>query len=166
MIITGHLWEFSYIPKDYVIPESMAFRGGFLWKLVGWMTPKGTYNSAFTTLFKRIRDPKVHAQQWNEVLKWDFQYGCSHHDPPGVCGPIDDPKIMDSEGGLRGDFHRKLDATGELTGEPVYGSWFPWKHANVIAKTQKKEPGFVKKYGKVPELRYGGPGYDANGFTK
>jgi hypothetical protein len=167
MIITGHHWEFSYMPKDFVTPEELKNKGGWVYTLlIPLMTPKGGYDSAYTTLLKRFGDPKIHAAQWGEVMKWDFEYGTGHHDPPGMCGPIDNTAVMKGEGGLKGHFKRKLKATGELTGEPVEGSWLGWRYPNAVAKWQVAEPGFVKKYGKVPVLRMGGPGYDAYGLKK
>ena len=66
----------------------------------------------------RLGDVKVHAEQWQEVLKWPFEFATSHHDPVTVCGPLDMPEVMDGEGGVKGHIQRKLDQSGEVS------SWF------------------------------------------
>ena len=91
-----------------------------------------------------------------------------HHDPPTICGPINDPDIMnETTGGLKGHLTRELTKSGELTGEPDPGSWFwPYKSANAIHTLLKNEPKYLKLYGPVPTLRYGGPKYNQEGFFK
>lgn len=113
---------------------------------------------------ERMGDPKVHAEQWQEVLKWDFSYGCGHHDVPKICGPIDNETIMEGDGGLKGHMKRVLEESGELTGEAIPGSWWPWKKPNAVYKLMTNEPKFRKKYGEPPVLRFGGPGYNAEGL--
>ena len=73
----------------------------------------------------RLRDPAIHAEQWQEVMKWDFEYATGHHGPVGICGPIDDKDIMEGEGGIKGYTTRKLEASGELNNTPEPGSWWP-----------------------------------------
>lgn len=90
-------------------------------------------------------------------MKWDFEHACSHHDPPTVCGPETNEAVMKGEGGVRGYMKRMLEKSGELTGEPIYGFFFGF-HANKVGKVARKEPGYAKKFGKIPELHQGGPG--------
>jgi hypothetical protein len=115
----------------------------------------------------RLRDPQVHATQWHEVMKWDFEFATGHHDPPTVCGPIHNHQVMQGNGGIKGHFKRSLEASGELDNTPVAGSWFPWVYPNTLYKIVQAEPGFQEMYGKeLPVLRMGGPGFDAEGLKK
>lgn len=165
LIVTGHHWEFAYVPKEYNTPSDLQWEGSFLFtKLVySAMHSPGSYSTGLGRNKNRLRDAKIHAEQWNEVMKWDFKYGCSHHDVLGACGPLDDSTIMESEGGLKGHMKRELEKSGELNAEPIAGSWFPWKYPNALYKVQAKEPGYVKAFGEPEELRYGGPDFDAYG---
>lgn len=96
-------------------------------------------------------------------MKWDFKYGCSHHDVLYACGPLQDNEIIESEGGLKEHIKRELKNSGELNAQPDAGSWFPWKYSNALYKVMAKEPRYVKQFGEPPELLYGGPGLDAFG---
>jgi hypothetical protein len=164
LLITGHHYEFAYLPKGYKMPEDLKFTGSFFFRniLPGIFFKSGRYDTSLGLHQKRIADFKIHAEQWKEVMKWDFEHACSHHDPPTVCGPDTNYTIMNSEGGVRGHMKRMLEKSGELTGEPNYGFFFGF-HANKVGKVAKKEAGYAKKWGKLPELHQGGPGFDACG---
>jgi hypothetical protein len=96
-------------------------------------------------------------------MKWDYEFATSHHDPPTVCGPIDDPDIMKD---LIGYMKKKLEESGELKNDPRPGSWWPWKKPNALYKIIAAEPGFQKKYGPWKQQRFGGPGYGPDGYKK
>jgi len=165
MIITGHHFEFAYIPPTYTMPDEMVGEGFFYKTIVPLMFFKpGRYDTAIGTVTIRLNDCKAHAEQWKEVMKWDFVYSCSHHDPPRVCGPIDNKEVMEGEGGLKGYMERVLKDSGELTGEPDPGQWWPWRSANKLYKVIQSEPSFVQKYGEPPVVPMGGPGYDEIGM--
>ena len=143
--------------------------GGWAWsKLLPTMMFKPTrFDSGFANNpDQRLRDPAVHAEQWQEVMKWDFEYVTGHHDPPGICGPIDNVIISKGEGGVKGHMTRQLEATGELNNTPVPASWYPWRYKNALQKVLDNEPKFVKKHGPPPELHFGGPGYGPDGLKK
>ena len=97
-------------------------------------------------------------------MKWDFEYACSHHDHPTICGPVTNPDIMNGDVGLKGHMTRDLTRTGELTNTPVPGSWLQWTYPNELYSVLQKEPGYVKRFGEPPVLPKGGPGYDAYGY--
>lgn len=167
MLITGHHYEFAYFPIGWTEPPEMADpSSAFMFKLLKKMMRKpGRYDTALEGM-GRLRDPAAHSQQWQEVMKWDFKYACSHHDPVGICGPLDNDEIMNGEGGVKGHMKRMLEASGELNNTPIAGSWWPWVWPNLLHKVIAAEPGFVAKYGEPPVLRMGGPGYDENGLKK
>ena len=167
MIITGHHWEFTYAPPGYVKPEDRKAVGWAFRLMDSMFVSPGRYVSGYVSGGdERIGDPKVHAEQWQEVMKWDFAYGCGHHDVQGVCGPVENKEIMQGDGGLKGHMQRVLESSGELTGEADPGSWWPYRQANVIYKLTQNEDKFRKKYGEPPVLRFGGPGYDNAGLKK
>ena len=122
----------------------------------------GRYDTCLGLFQNRIADFNIHTAQWQEVMKWDYEHACSHHDPSGVCGPETNDEIMNGEGGVRGHMKRMLEKSGELTGEPDYGYCFGF-YANKVGKVARKEAEYVKKWGKLPELHQGGPGFDACG---
>ena len=167
LIITGHHWEFTCAPKGYERPQDQKATGWAFRLMDSMFVVPGRYVSGFAAgTDERIGDPKIHAEQWQEVMKWDFHYGCGHHDVPGVCGPIDSAEIMEGAGGLKGHMKRVLTDSGELTAQAVPGSWWPWKSPNAIWKLTAKEPSFQKSYGPPPVLRLGGPNYDKEGLKK
>lgn len=166
MIITGHHFEFVYVPHDHVFTKEFEFEGNFF---IRYVMPKllfsrGRYASNTTQTVIRIRDFKIHAAQWQEVMKWDFGFACSHHDPPGVCGPLDNGSIMNGKGGVKGHIVRELVKTGELAGEADAGSWFPWRCSNLVHRLEAKEAARKKLYGPFPPLPFGGPGYNEIGL--
>lgn len=169
LLVTGHHFQFVYTPRGYTLPDEMKFEGGFFFEkiLPKMYFPIEKYETGFGEGHHvRLRDFKIHAAQWEEIYRWNFAYATSHHDPVKVCGPIDNADIMHGEGGLKGHMQRSLERSGELTGEPVAGSWWPWQYQNQIYNAKKNEPIWVKKYGEPPVLPMGGPGYDACGFKK
>jgi len=99
-------------------------------------------------------------------MKWDFKYATSHHDSVGVCGPIEDDKIMHGKGGIKGYMIRKLEESGELSNQAIKGSWFPWRCKNKLYTVVSAEPYYRKRFGEPPELPFGGPHYDARGMKK
>ena len=128
---------------------------------------EGRYSSCFNNdPGQRIRDPAVHAKQWQEVMKWDFEYGTSNHEPMGVCGPIENDSIMKGEGGIKGHMERELEKTGELNNTPIKSSWFHWRSKNGLQNALDKEAGYVKAWGPPEELRFGGPNYGPDGLLK
>ena len=139
LLITGHHYEFSYCPCGHQNPPELAFEGGFMWtKAIPKMFfSPGDYRT-FLPNMGRIRDPAIHAQQWQEVMKWDYEYATGHHDPPTVCGPIDDDEIMKD---LKGHMKHQLEESGELYNDPQPGSWWPWKYSNGLHKLLAAEPG-------------------------
>ena len=92
----------------------------------------------------------------------DFKFGCSHHDPVGVCGPLDNKTVMEGEEGLKGWMKKKLSDSGELTGEPTYSHFVFFGHTNALAKVSRKSDLLQKKLGE-PALPMGGPGFDGMG---
>ena len=167
LILTGHNYEFAYMPPGYVAPKEMEFEGWFFKYVVPKMFFKvGRYDTGVGQAVTRMRDWKVHAAQWQEIFKWDFLYSTGHHELPTICGPCSNKEIMDGDGGLKGHIQRTLEVSGEWTGEADAGSWFPYKSANVAYKIQQKEPEYVDKFGEQPVLPLGGPGYDEIGMKK
>lgn len=167
LIITGHHYEFSYMPKGYILPDELAFSGGFFFEkiLPGMYFKPGRYDTSLGTHIQRIRDFKTHAAQWQEVMKWDYKYACSHHDAVKVCGPSGpavNKAVMEGEGGVKGHMTRMLTKSGELTGEPTYAHFFVFGHTNAVGKVSKNADNLNNKLG-VPALPMGGPGYDADG---
>lgn len=79
-------------------------------------------------------------------MKWGYEHACSHHGPPGVCGPNTNDSVMNGEGGV----------CGVLDGEPNYDYFFG-VGANKVGKIAKKESAYAKKFGTLPELHRGGP---------
>ena len=167
LILTGHNYEFAYFPPGHKVPEEMENEGWFFRYIVPLMFfSPGRYDTSLARNIIRVRDFKVHAAQWQEIFKWDFMYSTGHHELPTVCGPCSNKDIMQGEGGVKGHIKRALEASGELTGNPDAGSWFPYKSANVVYSIQQKEPEYVKKLGEQPVLPLGGPGYDDTGMKK
>ena len=164
LLITGHHFEFSYVPVGHEGPEELGFIGGFMWTKI---MPKMFFSPGrYTTglpVYDRLRDPAIHAEQWQEVMKWDYEYATGHHEAPGLCGPIDDPEISKD---LKGHMKAELEASGELNNDPQPGSWYPWKSANYLYKVVSAEPGFQQKFGPWQEQRFGGPGYGPDGLKK
>ena len=134
------------------MPEELKFTGSFFFRniLPGMFFKTERYDTSLGLHQKRIADFKIHAAQWNEVMKWDFEHACSHHDPPTVCGPETNHAIMNGEGGLHGHMKRVLEKSGELTGEPNYGFFFGF-YANKVGKVARKEAEYAKKWGKIPD---------------
>ena len=99
-------------------------------------------------------------------LPRDFAYATGHHDPLGVCGPIQNKAIMEGEGGVRGHMKRELEKTGELNNTPVTGSWMHWRKKNGLQNAIDNEPSFLKKHGAPEPLHLGGPGYGLDGLKK
>jgi hypothetical protein len=167
MIVTGHHWEFTYAPKGYTKPEHRKAVGWAFRLMDSMFVNPGSYVSEYSNgKTERIGDIQIHAEQWQEVMKWDFKYACGHHDVEGVCGPIDNDEIMQGEGGVKGHMKRVLEASGELNGTVDPGSWYPYRPSNAMYKTVQNEAKFIKKYGEPPVLRFGGPNYTAEGLPK
>ena len=145
LLITGHHYEFSYCPCGHQNPPELAFEGGFMWSkaIPKMFFSPGDYRT-FLPNMGRIRDPAIHAQQWQEVMKWDYEYATGHHDPPTVCGPIDDDEIMKD---LKGYMKHQLEESGELYNDPQPGSWWPWKYSNGLYKLLAAEPGMCSALG-------------------
>ena len=167
LIITGHHYQFRYFPEDYVVPENMKLKPMLISMMLSKiMFQPGQYCTGCANTKQRIHDPQIHAEQWQEVMKWDFEFACGHHDPQTVCGPINNSKIMEGEGGLKGYMTRDLTRSGELMNHPVPGSWLKWTYPNELCSVIQKEPGYVKKFGKPAVWPMGGPGYDAYGYKQ
>lgn len=175
LIVTGHHFEFCYLPNGYAVPkELMPEDGGFFYNTVipAMFFKAGRYDTTLASMIVRLYDAKVHAEQWREVMKWDFAHGCSHHDAPKACGPTpgENDGVAGGDdgggGGVKGHIERVLTASGELTGVPDPGSWWPWRSANKLYKVLQAEAKFVKQYGDPPVLAKGGTGYDEVGMTK
>mmetsp|Transcript_6654 Transcript_6654/g.12996 ORF Transcript_6654/g.12996 Transcript_6654/m.12996 type:complete len:80 (-) Transcript_6654:88-327(-) len=62
----------GYLPKGYVFPEELQFSGGFFFQTIlpGMYFKENRYDTSLGTHFQRIRDMKVHSEQWEEVMKW------------------------------------------------------------------------------------------------
>lgn len=62
----------GYLPKGYELPEELQFSGGFFFQriLPGMYFKENRYDTSLGTHVKRIRDMKVHSEQWQEVMKW------------------------------------------------------------------------------------------------
>ena len=167
MIFTGHLFEFSYVPVGHVTDKELQWEGGFVWsKLMPLLAQKpGRYTTTLGTPgSQRIRDSKIHSDQWQEVMKWDFRYATSHHEPLGICGPISDKAIMKGKGGLKGHMTRELTKSGELYNDPKAGSCLQKKRSNALYNVLKVEPNFRKKFGPPEPQRFGGPGFGVDGL--
>ena len=169
VIFTGHLFEFSYVPVRHVTNKELQWEGGFVWsKLMPLLSQNpGRYTTTLGTPgSQRIRNPKIHAEQWQEVMKWDFKYATSHHEPLGICGPISNKTIMDGKGGLKGHMMRELVKSGELYNNPQAGSCFSKTSSNALHNVLKAEQKFRKKFGPLEPQRLGGPKYGPDGFKK
>ena len=168
LVISGHQLEFQYLSPKVPFPEDLKQQGGFFYTTI---VPKmffvyGRFTSSLGETMTRLLDPKVHAAQYQEAMKWNFSYIATCHDIPTICGPLDNPEIMEGEGGLKGHLQRELGRTGEWTGEGVPGSWWPWRSPNIVYKVIQSEPKFVASMGPAPPLPLGGPGYDEIGMKK
>lgn len=167
LLITGHHWEFCYYPKGFDVPKENRFAGGWLFEsfLFGQYFKTDRYDTSLGTHINRLRDVTAHAKQWQEVLKWDFKWACSHHDFVTVCGPcspIPNKAVLDHEGGVKGWMEEKLTKSGELTGEPTYSKMMIFGNTNALGKVVKQSEKFQKKLGEPP-LPMGGPSYDGMG---
>lgn len=66
LIITGHHWEFAYIPPSgYELPKELKGEGVFY----GFLMPKmffspGRYTTSMASIIPRLADCKIHAEQW------------------------------------------------------------------------------------------------------
>ena len=89
LVIAGHNFQLSYVPKDYKPPAKFKMStGGFpLNLMMSMLMPKGAFKSLLEGMPLPIDDAKKHAEAWQAVLAWDFEAWTSSHDPPTICGP-------------------------------------------------------------------------------
>ena len=149
------------------LPEDGRFKGGRFFEsfLFSQYFKHDRYDTSLGTHVNRLRDVGIHAEQWQEVMKWNFKWACSHHDFVTVCGPcspIPNKTIFGHEGGVKGWMTARLTKSGELTGEPTYAKMMFFGHTNTIGKVVKQSDKFEKKLGS-PALPMGGPAYDGMG---
>lgn len=90
LVIAGHNFPFSYVPKGYKAPVRFALKAGpFPINLMMKMTmmKPGSFKSLLETQPGPIADPKRHAEAWEAVLAWPIRAWVTAHDPPTVSGP-------------------------------------------------------------------------------
>lgn len=114
LVIAGHNFQLSYVPKGYSPPpEFKLSSGGFIVNfMMSLMMPKGAFRSMLEGTPAPIADPRVHAEEWQRVLDWPVRAWTSAHDPPTVCGPdLDGEQIKQA---VRDSIHKsgEDDPTG------------------------------------------------------
>jgi len=89
MVVGGHNYQFSYVPKGHKPPKEFALKnGGFpVGLMFKMLMPEGAFVSTFEGMPGPIADSKIHAEEWQMVLDWDIRAWTSSHNPPTVCGP-------------------------------------------------------------------------------
>lgn len=89
LVVAGHNFPFSYVPKGYKPAPRFALKnGGFPANvLMRLMMPPGTFKSALELQPAPVVDAAKHAAAWESVLQWDVEAWATAHDPPTVSGP-------------------------------------------------------------------------------
>lgn len=81
-----------------VVPDNLEAEGWAFRLMDKMFISPGRYVSTYASGNDvRICDPKIHTEQWNEGMKWDFEFGCGHHDTP-TAGPVDGNAVGCSQG--------------------------------------------------------------------
>ena len=79
LMMTGHHWQFSYHPKkisghayDPPIHNKIVHKPCCLNCMMGMMMGPGVYTTEIKLggMIQKLHDPKVHAAQWAECMKW------------------------------------------------------------------------------------------------
>ena len=89
LVVAGHNFPFSYVPKGYRAPDKFQIKvGPFPMNLLMKMMMKpGTFNSSLEGQPAPVADSKRHLEEWEAVLDWDIRAWTTAHDPPTICGP-------------------------------------------------------------------------------